>query len=179
VTESALPDQRWKAGLLVSAQILLLAANLLPRRRHEWPTPPWLRTTASAAGAVGAITSATAALALSPGLTASPLPNERTVLHDQGPYGVVRHPIYSGLLLTVGARTLSSGDRRQLGVFALLAALLHYKATFEERILTQKYPEYAEYAARTPRLVPQVIKRQQPSVDAVAGHHPRGWRCPP
>jgi len=163
VTESALLGRSWQARLLVAAQVLLLAANLLPRRRQDWPTPPWLQTTASTVGGAGAIICAGAALALGRGLTASPLPNERTVLHDQGLYAVVRHPIYSGLLLTVGARTLSSGDRRQLGVFALLAALLHYKAAFEERMLGEKFPEYAEYAGRTPRLVPRVIKRRPPS----------------
>ena len=158
--------------------MLLLASNLLLRRRNDWPTPAWLRTTTAFAAGAGAVISASAALALGRGLTASPLPNEHSVLRDQGLFAVVRHPIYSGLLLAVGARTVSSGDRRQLGVFALLAALLPYKAAFEERALTERFADYAAYAAHTPRLVPRLGKHRPPGDAAArrraASSSPRG-----
>jgi protein-S-isoprenylcysteine O-methyltransferase Ste14 len=42
--------------------------------------------------------------------------------------------------------------------------LLHYKAGFEERALDARFDGYADYAARTPRLVPRV-----PTLSSVRG----------
>ena len=39
-------------------------------------------------------------------------------------------------------------------MLALLAVVLHFKARYEERALSARYPDYAEYARRTPALIP-------------------------
>jgi protein-S-isoprenylcysteine O-methyltransferase Ste14 len=88
------------------------------------------------------------------GLTATPLPNAHAELRTGGLYRFARHPIYTGLLLVMGAVTLASGSLFRLLVFGLLVALLHRKARWEESRLAERFAGYAEYAARTPRFVP-------------------------
>jgi protein-S-isoprenylcysteine O-methyltransferase Ste14 len=75
---------------------------------------------------------------------------------DTGPYGIVRHPIYTGLLLAVFATAAAKGTI--LGVLgALLIALgLWMKARLEEEWLREAlHPgAYDDYRGRVPMLVP-------------------------
>jgi protein-S-isoprenylcysteine O-methyltransferase Ste14 len=78
-------------------------------------------------------------------------------LIQRGPYRLIRHPIYSGLLLMVlGTATLAGrvGDS-----FALLICFCVFwvKARQEELLLTKHLPGYSEYMARTKALVPFVL----------------------
>ncbi|QGH70255.1 isoprenylcysteine carboxylmethyltransferase family protein [Pseudactinotalea sp. HY158] len=88
-------------------------------------------------------------------LQASPAPRAGAALRTEGAYGIVRHPIYAGLLLGAAGRALRSGGRRhRLGALAL-AALLDSKSRYEEGFLRRRHPGYEEYAARVPRLLPR------------------------
>ncbi len=74
-----------------------------------------------------------------------------------GPYHVIRHPIYSGLLLaTVGTALVSNVIDL---LFALVVgAFFYYSATVEERNLTASFPEdYPAYQAKTKKLIPFLL----------------------
>jgi protein-S-isoprenylcysteine O-methyltransferase Ste14 len=75
---------------------------------------------------------------------------------DSGPYSLVRHPIYSGLLLALLATTAAKGTL--FGVVGLLFLLLGFwmKARLEERWLIDELGEgaYTGYRARVPMLLP-------------------------
>jgi protein-S-isoprenylcysteine O-methyltransferase Ste14 len=73
-----------------------------------------------------------------------------------GPYALVRHPIYTGLLLMFAGTALAVGEWR--GVLAVaIAAALWRKLRIEEAFMQLKFGEaYVRYAARTPALVPFV-----------------------
>jgi protein-S-isoprenylcysteine O-methyltransferase Ste14 len=88
------------------------------------------------------------------GLTISPLPNDHARLRTDGLYGVVRHPIYSGVIALSLARTLQSRDRRQVALTAALILLLATKSYCEKNELRRRFAEYPSYAAVTPRFVP-------------------------
>jgi len=78
-------------------------------------------------------------------------------LVSTGPYRLVRHPIYSGIVLaTVGtALAVSLG---WLVVAAVLGVYFGYSATVEERTLTEQFPEaYPCYRARTKMLIPFLL----------------------
>jgi protein-S-isoprenylcysteine O-methyltransferase Ste14 len=79
--------------------------------------------------------------------------NHRIV--DSGPYGLVRHPIYTGLLLAAWATAaMHSKEVSFLGA-ALLTLAFYLKASSEERLLTAELgPPYEAYRRRTPMLVP-------------------------
>jgi protein-S-isoprenylcysteine O-methyltransferase Ste14 len=99
-----------------------------------------------------------AGTALGRGLTATPLPNEHAQLRTTGLYRFVRHPIYTGLLLTSAAFTAGTGSVTRLAVLALLVLLLTMKARWEEVRLARRFDGYAAYAAMTPRFVPVRVR---------------------
>jgi protein-S-isoprenylcysteine O-methyltransferase Ste14 len=74
-----------------------------------------------------------------------------------GPYGVVRHPIYTGILLAlVGTGLVISF--LGLGIAVIVAAYFVWAATVEERNMTATFPDaYPAYRARTKMLIPYVF----------------------
>ena len=74
---------------------------------------------------------------------------------SSGPYAVVRHPYYAGLLLWVLATPLALGSWWGLLLLVPMALVLASRIHFEERFLTQNLPGYAEYCKMVRyRLVP-------------------------
>lgn len=75
-----------------------------------------------------------------------------------GPYRVVRHPMYSAILILVLAAPLALGSYIAFPPFALLVPLLVFRAVNEEKLLRRELPGYSDYCLRTPfRLVPFVL----------------------
>jgi protein-S-isoprenylcysteine O-methyltransferase Ste14 len=74
-----------------------------------------------------------------------------------GPYRLVRHPIYSGILLGMVGTSLAT-NLIGLGITVVLGAFFVYSATVEERNLTATFPQaYPEYRSRTKMLIPYVL----------------------
>ena len=87
------------------------------------------------------------------------MPNAHAQLRTGGLYRYARHPIYSGLLLTMASITVASGSGFRLLTLGVLVLLLTVKARWEETRLIQRFGGYADYAARTPRFVPFLLRR--------------------
>jgi protein-S-isoprenylcysteine O-methyltransferase Ste14 len=76
---------------------------------------------------------------------------------DSGPYGLVRHPLYSASLLLWLATPLALGSWIALPLFALLIPFYVLRLMNEELQLTRELKGYAAYCKRTPfRLIPFV-----------------------
>jgi protein-S-isoprenylcysteine O-methyltransferase Ste14 len=73
-----------------------------------------------------------------------------------GPYRLVRHPVYLGEIGACAGLALAAPSAANAGAFAALVIAQAVRMRMEERALTQAFPQYAAYAARTPRLVPQL-----------------------
>lgn len=74
---------------------------------------------------------------------------------DTGPYGLVRHPIYTGIILAVIATALLRPEPVGLAGVVLLIVSFVIKARLEERFLSEELgPDYAAYRRRVPMLVP-------------------------
>ncbi len=73
-----------------------------------------------------------------------------------GPYAIVRHPIYTGILGAMLATALLRGTAAALVGFALLIAGFYLKARLEESFLRSELGEeaYGAYARRVPMLLP-------------------------
>jgi protein-S-isoprenylcysteine O-methyltransferase Ste14 len=72
-----------------------------------------------------------------------------------GPYRLVRHPIYTGLLLAILGTAIAFGEWRGLLAFGLLTGSLLLKLRIEERFMSESFPkEYARYRAEVPALIP-------------------------
>lgn len=75
---------------------------------------------------------------------------------DTGPYALVRHPIYTGLLLALAATAAAKGTLAGLLGWILFAIGFYLKARIEERWLSQELGAevYASYQRRVPMLLP-------------------------
>jgi protein-S-isoprenylcysteine O-methyltransferase Ste14 len=78
-------------------------------------------------------------------------------LITSGPYRLVRHPIYSGLILAVLGTALVS-NLLGLIIVAAMGGYFYYSASVEERNLTATFPTaYPAYRASTKMLIPFVL----------------------
>jgi len=74
-----------------------------------------------------------------------------------GPYRIVRHPMYAATVPMLLCLPLAMGSYFALPLALPLIALLVYRLRDEERLLLAELPGYAEYCRRTPyRLIPLV-----------------------
>ena len=80
-------------------------------------------------------------------------PGQRVI--SDGPYRMVRHPMYSAIALIVLSVPLALGSYFALPLAVPLIALLVFRLVNEERVLLAELPGYPEYCQRTRfRLIP-------------------------
>jgi protein-S-isoprenylcysteine O-methyltransferase Ste14 len=74
---------------------------------------------------------------------------------SDGPYAIVRHPMYGGTLLLIAGIPLLLGSWWGLALAPVIILLFAVRAVMEERTLMAELPGYTDYAARVRyRLVP-------------------------
>jgi protein-S-isoprenylcysteine O-methyltransferase Ste14 len=139
--------------LLVGQLVLLGLVVLLPHRA-DWTVPDGVARVGQVVAWAGLLVLVVAAVELGRGLTAAPRPNAHAQLRTSGLFGLVRHPIYAGLMLFAISRALTSENVWSAVACCLLIVLLNIKARWEERLLVAQFPGYAAYASRTPRFIP-------------------------
>lgn len=89
-------------------------------------------------------------------LTPLPYPRENGELVQSGVYGIVRHPLYSGLIFAALSWSAFQLSLSHLIAVAILFAFFETKARKEEAWLIEKYPEYLDYQQRVKKLIPGV-----------------------
>ncbi len=74
-----------------------------------------------------------------------------------GPYAYMRHPIYASILYFLWAAVFShlSDINLILGIIGTVGASIRIYS--EEHLIMHQYPQYADYAARTKRVIPFLI----------------------
>ncbi len=81
---------------------------------------------------------------------------------DTGPYALVRHPIYAGLMLAAAATALAVATPLTLAGVALFIVSIWRRAALEEIFLRQELGRaYDDYRRRVPMLVPFLSVRPQ------------------
>ena len=79
-------------------------------------------------------------------------------LVEKGPYALVRHPIYTGLLSMMLGTALYYAEPLGFILFAVGVVVLYLKSLREEQLMTSHFPdEYPEYRRRVKALVPYVL----------------------
>jgi protein-S-isoprenylcysteine O-methyltransferase Ste14 len=76
---------------------------------------------------------------------------------EHGPYRWVRHPLYTGEIVSSLGLAIAADSLAAAGVWVTLVALQVYRARQEERILIGTLPAYAAYRTRTAGLLPGVF----------------------
>lgn len=87
-------------------------------------------------------------------LTPLPYPKKDGQLVQSGVYGIVRHPLYSGLLLAALSWAIFQISLSHFIGVAILFVFFDAKASREEAWLTEKYPNYSEYRQQVKKLIP-------------------------
>ena len=141
---------------LVIIQGVLLIALISLGSGDAWPTPDWLRTISTVSVVIGLIAVAVAATGLGRLVTPTPMPKADGDLVTNGLYGVVRHPIYTGVLIIVAGLVAPSGRWLTLAVGVVTVVFFYAKSTWEEQRLAEHYEGYDDYRSRTPRFFPRL-----------------------
>ncbi len=124
------------------------------------PFPPaWLQATAMTLLVSGLAFRWWAVITLGKFFTVDVATHADHALVDTGPYRLVRHPSYTGLLLAFLGFGLSLGN-----VFSVLVMMtpivitLSYRICVEEQALRQALgPKYDAYCVKTKRLIPGIV----------------------
>ncbi len=103
---------------------------------------------------IGASVAVLGLLGLRENLTPVPRPVAGGRLVDTGVYGIVRHPIYTGIIGAGIGWALVTGSPAALVVAAGLAVFFDLKSRREEGWLQAAYPGYGDYRRRVRKLIP-------------------------
>lgn len=144
-----------RGGGWLVAQLALFALFFLLPTALQLPGPAALVTGAGwCLVAAGGLLMLFGSAALGPNLTPFPKPRARGELVRSGAYRLVRHPIYGGLVLAAAGYGLLRASLLHLVGAAVLLLFFDAKRRREEAFLRQRFPDYADYATATRRLIP-------------------------
>jgi protein-S-isoprenylcysteine O-methyltransferase Ste14 len=145
---------------------LILAGWLLGTRRQLWPplsvqfmprteTSYWIAAALTAGGLLFAVW---ARVHLGGNWSGSVTIKQDHQLIRTGPYRLVRHPIYTGLLLAFAGTALIVAEWRGVLALAIVFAALWRKLRLEERWMREQFGEaYVDYARHVAALVPFLL----------------------
>ena len=136
-------------GWVAVQAVLIVAALACGLRGPRWPAAlqPWLQLAAGVNGLAGAALFVAGGAGLGRQLTPFPRPLQNGKLRDSGAYGVVRHPIYGGVLM-LGLSWALLTSPAVLAPIVAGVPFFELKSRREEAWLEEQYPEYAEYRGR-------------------------------
>lgn len=143
------------------AILLLVAPRTLPwgflgeRLIADGATTHWIGAAVTAAGLAFAVW---ARVHLGSNWSGTVTVRNDHELVRSGPYGFVRHPIYSGVLLAMVGTAIARGELRGLLAILLMFATFWRKLRHEERFMGETFgEEYAKYRTEVSALIPFVI----------------------
>jgi len=142
--------------LTLAAIVMLLIAYRPQGLGMLWVTPPSFGWPLFALVIAGFLFSFWGRLHLGPLWSDAVSPTEAHRIVNNGPYGIVRHPVYAGILLSALATAGELGRVEAIAGAATLIAALSFRAKVEERALRRDVSdaEYTTYRARVPMLIP-------------------------
>jgi protein-S-isoprenylcysteine O-methyltransferase Ste14 len=134
-------DRLWVSGQIQLMALVVIAAILGP----HWPTGLVLAIIGVVVAVVGGLTMIWGGRTLGRSLT--PFPSPRGEHLERGPYRFIRHPMYGGGIVLALGVSLASSPWALVPTATLIPFFL-VKARYEERLLAQADPSYAEYLTR-------------------------------
>ena len=144
---SRLPQLGQRGEGWVTLQVVLLAAMLAAGIRGGWlKRSRALRMAACVSSLGGLYLFGDGVGRLGRQLTPFPKPVEEGEAKHTGAYGLVRHPMYGGVLLLTLGWSLASSPLA-LAPWTAAVVFLDAKRRREEAWLAEKHPEYEEYRA--------------------------------
>lgn len=122
-----------------------------------FPKPPVVADIGAVCALVGLGAAITARRALSSNWSSNIDIKHEHELITSGLYALIRHPIYTGIILLALGTFLESARISALIFLVLLVAFLLFKLRAEEAFLMEQFPEqYPRYRERTKALIPYI-----------------------
>ncbi len=150
-----------KGGIYVLVQFVLFGVIFFAPGKLGWEWDATARTMGRVLG--GALTLYGVGVVglgmgnLGRNLQAEPHPKDDATLITNGAYRLVRHPIYSGIILGwTGWGLFNANELTSILVIVLLFPFFDIKTRREERMLAAKFPAYADYQTRVRKLIPLI-----------------------
>lgn len=154
-------DSRSRLGILLQSIGIAVAAIGRVRPSLESLTPAGLAGTAAVVllmvGANTLFASSSSALGRNWSVVARTLSDHELVRN--GPYAIVRHPIYLGLLFFLLGLAVAYGHWMQLVIAVpIYLAGTRIRTSIEDRLLEQRFGEvFRDYRKSTPALIPRLF----------------------
>ncbi len=146
------------AIVVVLACVLVAHALNVSPRAHVWRTPLALGIACDLIVLAGVAFTVWARVVLGRNWSAEVTFKEGHELIEAGPYALVRHPIYTGLILMALGAAVDYGRAIGFAVLLAVCAALWWKARVEERVMSAHFPDaYAAYRRRTHAIIPFVL----------------------
>lgn len=145
---------------------LAIAALLLwwPWRTHDFlfarllPREPWMFWVGAVITAGGLLFTVWARVHLAGNWSGLVTLKQDHELITSGPYRLVRHPVYTGLLLAFAGTALARDEWSGVVALVIVVAALWRKLRLEEKWLSEQFGElYVRYKQRVAALLPYLI----------------------
>ena len=141
----------------VIAAVVIVLVRLGAFKNHGPDTDPWRAGLGLALFALGLGFAVWARVNIGRNWGSPMTRKDEPELVTSGPYRLVRHPIYSGILVA-GVGTAAALSWLWLIAMALAGVYFVYSATVEERYMTEQFPDtYPVYKRSTKMLVPFIF----------------------
>ncbi|WP_423856433.1 methyltransferase family protein [Yeosuana marina] len=105
---------------------------------------------------IGILLSGTSLVLLNKNLSPFPSPKLNSVLVTRSIYNYIRHPIYTGIVLSFFGYAIYYGSAYKVLVSTLLLLLFYLKSNYEEKQLLKKFKNYNTYIKTTGRFFPKI-----------------------
>lgn len=106
--------------------------------------------------AVGGVMSFSGVIKLGRNLTPVPHPKDNSILVETGPYSLVRHPIYSGLIFMSFGWAFFVQSWFTVIYAVILFIFFDIKSRREEKFLQNKFSNYQSYMKHVRKLIPYI-----------------------
>ncbi len=150
----------WRILALLGIASLILLFEAYPRYFHRQVFFPTYAGKAAgvAVCAAGVAFAIWARRTLGTNWSGNPTIKEGHELVEAGPYRLVRHPIYTGILFAMAGTGIGSGQVRHLVILGFALVVLCAKLRIEESLMLRQFPQaYPGYMRRTKALIPFVF----------------------
>jgi protein-S-isoprenylcysteine O-methyltransferase Ste14 len=147
------------AGIATGSAFLLLRVSSGRSWNHQFAaTPTAVQVVAVGLVGLGLGFCAWARLALGGNWSGAVALKEHHELIQSGPYALVRHPIYTGMLAMVLGTVVDYPAVYSYVILVVIVVVFFFKSRREERLMIEHFPDqYPAYRSRVKALIPFVL----------------------
>lgn len=137
----------------VTLQLLLFVAYAFDLAPLAFSRPDELGYAGLFIALSGVCTGVLALLQIRTSFSPFPTPVANGALVTNGIFALSRHPIYTSLLMGAFGYAIYTGSGYRCLIGLLLWGLFYFKSSYEETLLRQRYPAYADFQKQVGRFL--------------------------